>query len=163
MNKYKLIDPIVIGERIKDYRIYMSLSRDELASKLNIDIRTLYRYEKGENISIALINDFNSLLECNLLQICPLYTFNTQVYLLKTCSIEPNEVVKNLEVDFRTDIKTYDISYKLRCLFDYAEYVLDDLRLEERFTSIINDDLYNEVLKQWRNSLLDIIWGEFVQ
>lgn len=54
-----------IGERIKERRIYLGLTVDDLAEKLNKNRATIYRYEKGdiENLPLDVLEPLAKALE----------------------------------------------------------------------------------------------------
>ena len=53
-----------IGQRIKDIRISMSLTQEELALKAGVSIRTVVRLEAGDNIKLESFFNILRVLNC---------------------------------------------------------------------------------------------------
>lgn len=56
---------MTIGKRIKDRRIELNMSVDELAKRLNKNRATIYRYEKGdiENLPVDILESLSKALD----------------------------------------------------------------------------------------------------
>lgn len=65
INKKKVVKKLTIGQRIKNRRIELGLSVDELASKLGKNRATIYRYEKDDikDLPITVLEPLAKVLE----------------------------------------------------------------------------------------------------
>ena len=54
-----------MSKRIKEYRIYVSITQKELADKSGVSIRSISRFENGEDISLSAFFKILKALELN--------------------------------------------------------------------------------------------------
>lgn len=94
---------MTIGERIKQRRIELGLSADQVAEKLNVDRTTIFRYERGA------INKVPTDILAKLAQI--LYTSPTYLMGLS------DESDKNLNIDniYQIETKKFPLLGKVAC------------------------------------------------
>ncbi len=137
-----------LGELLKDYRQYHGVSQSELASEVDVDIRTVIRWEKNE----TLINS------------------EKEDRLVKTTFI-PYQVIRNLNTTtqiptfYDFDLRKYSLSYISTELPDAAwitsriEVTTDRLRPISSKSDITPILRYNHLQKNpLKNKSSDLIW-----
>jgi len=141
-----------IGELFKDYRMYYDISQLKLASNLNIDLRTLQRWENNETL-IKSENEESIVLETlmpyqlihNLNADIPIptyYDFKINKYALS----EQNNPLPKLswykdQIQITTDnLRTIDFDYD----FKHIEKFID---AQKRDASYVNANLIKEAIK----------------
>jgi len=88
---------MTIGSRIKERRLYLGLSAEELGRRLGKDRATIYRYEKGdiENLPLDVLTPLAEILE------------TTPQWLMGWETKKDNEVLADVVVRMRSDEAFY--------------------------------------------------------
>jgi len=147
MKKYNYI-----GELFTDYRRFNKLSQTEFASVLNVDLRTVQRWEKDltlvksekeEDIVLATLMPYQLIHNLNAAVPIPtFYDFNTRKYSL---SQQTNELPKLSwyfdQIDITTkNLRTIDFDFDIKHLSQF----IDSQKRDETY---VNNDLIKEAIR----------------
>jgi len=147
MKKYNYI-----GELFTDYRSFNKLSQTEFASILNVDLRTVQRWEKDltliksekeEDIVLATLIPYQLIHNLNATVPIPtFYDFNTRKYSL---SQQTNELPKLSwyldQIDITTNnLRTIDFDFDIKHLSQFIDS-------QKRDKSYVNNDLIKEAIR----------------
>ncbi|QNM85721.1 helix-turn-helix transcriptional regulator [Polaribacter pectinis] len=141
-----------IGELILDYREYNNLSQSNLATQLNVDLRTIQRWEKNltliksekeEDIVLATLMPYQLIHNLNAAVPIPTYyNFKTRKYSL---FYQNNELPKlswyKDQIDIVSkNIRTIDFEYDIKHIRNFID-------TQKRDDFYVNDDLIKESIK----------------
>lgn len=123
-----------IGELLIDYRTIYNLSQAEFADKLNVDTRTIQRWEKGqtlvksekeEEIVVNTLLPYQLVRNLNAVVVIPtFYDFRIRKYSLTEITNEvPNAVwFKQELVSENKNIRSIDFNFDSKYLLKYLEF-----------------------------------------
>lgn len=123
-----------IGELLIDYRTIYNLSQAEFADKLNVDTRTIQRWEKGqtlvksekeEEIVVNTLLPYQLVRNLNAVVVIPtFYDFRIRKYSLTEITNEvPNAVwFKQELVSKNKNIRSIDFNFDSKYLLKYLEF-----------------------------------------
>lgn len=141
-----------IGELLSDYRAFNNLSQADFAANLNVDLRTIHRWEKDitliksekeEDIVLATLMPYQLIHNLNATVPIPTYyNFKTRKYSL---SEQTNELPKlNWYIDqiniTSDNIRTIDFDFDINHLEQFIE-------TQKKDTAYVNHDLIQEAIR----------------
>lgn len=141
-----------IGELFTDYRTFTKLSQTEFASLLNVDLRTVQRWEKDltliksekeEDIVLATLMPYQLIHNLNATVPIPtFYDFNTRKYSLsKQTNALPKLSWYLDQIDITTNnLRTIDFDIDIKHLGQFID-------TQNRDKSYVNNDLIKEAIR----------------
>ena len=141
-----------IGELFTDYRRFNKLSQSEFASILNVDLRTVQRWEKDltliksekeEAIVLSTLMPYQLIHNLNAsVPIPTFYDFNTRKYSLSQLTNELPKLGWYLDqIDITTNnIRTIDFDFDIKHLSKFIDS-------QKRDTSYVNNELIKEAIR----------------
>lgn len=92
-----------LGYKLKELRRSRNLSQNDLSKKCNFSIRTISRYENGENISVQFLHLFSKKLKLN-----------------------PNEHEEIFKLYFDKSINFEELKYLFEKIYNILGYTFDE-------------------------------------